>query len=249
MNKHFAHKIRAFSILEVIITISVLLVMVLAVSDNMKNSIDVQLGVAVENQITHRLSLGIKQIVNDLEHAYILDTKNQSLNPAIRATKALFRITKGSSDELFITTFSKRGRLANSFESDQTFVVYKVDNDSETGLTNLYRGESRIIPDNFRTLPPLRLVTPNVKSLKITPWRGDQFTKNSGWDTDKSEWRNTLPGMVEVELEIYTEENGEEACAEIRVCTAKINTIVYIARSQNAKPSRKPSSTIRWTKL
>ena len=63
---------RGFSLLEVMITMSILLGLVIAVAAMMRSSVDLKMALAREARITHRLTLAIARVAWDIEHAFIV---------------------------------------------------------------------------------------------------------------------------------------------------------------------------------
>jgi len=187
--------------------------------------------------------LAMQRLSDDIQHAFILDSQRQELNYVERATKSIFTFRQsGGSSELRLTTQSHKPITANSRESDQTFVSYKVEKDNSTGRPNLYRGDTRVIPTNLEEELPEQILARNVKSLKIWAWNGEDWREE--WNSNKSDWRNMLPRMVRVEIEAYANEPEDESVAfDENGPTQTLKTVIFVQRSiQNREPRDAPKS-------
>jgi hypothetical protein len=155
---------------------------------------------------------------------------------------------EGEDAELAMTSFVHQALLKNAHESDQSYIVYKLMQDKEkgSGPKNLYRGETKVMPADFREDPPLRLLARAVKSFRVKPWNGEQWEKDQ-WDSTRSEWRNLLPSMVEVQIEGYEDDmEGTNETPSDTAPTAIVKTVVYIPRSLGMKELKQRSNSPRW---
>ena len=114
--------------------------------------------------------------------------------------------TKLSSDtsELRFTTMSHEPIVANSHQSDQTYVIYKIEKDFDTNMLALYRGETKVIPEKLDDDAPFELLAKHVKAIRVWGWNGDGWKER--WDTRKSEFKHMLPKMVKLEVEVFDKE-------------------------------------------
>lgn len=238
-----------YTLLEIIISISILLMMTFAVSSLMRSNIDMRFALAERAAVTHRSSLAMQKIVQDVQHSFIISSRDQIRNPGTRKNNGLFKVEVGSiGDQLWLTTMAKLPLVANNHESDTTLVVYKIEEDPEAiGRRRLMRGEAKRIPDDLREEIPLQLLASNIKSLRIWGWRGDDWSKET-WDTTRSDWRNKMPYMVTVEIEAYetdpllasqSKDSNEEP-------TAKVRTVVFLPLATGFEELRQQATTIRW---
>jgi type II secretory pathway pseudopilin PulG len=231
------------TLLEIIFSVILLLLMTMAASSVIRNGIDVRFEMSQKAKVNHRLMLAMQRLSDDIQHAFILDSQRPDLNYVERATKSIFTFRQsGGSSELRLTTQSHKPITANSRESDQTFVSYKVEKDNSTGRPNLYRGDTRVIPTNLEEELPEQILARNVKSLKIWAWNGEDWREE--WNSNKSDWRNMLPRMVRVEIEAYANEPEDESVAfDENGPTQTLKTVIFVQRSiQNREPRDAPKS-------
>lgn len=240
---------RGFTLLEVVLSISILLTVSVAATQMIKTSINMREGISAKAKINHRMTVAMQKVVNDLTHAYIISTVRAEFKPEARATKTTFKTKRGNGDntELALTTTTHRALLANSYESDQTYVVYRLQEDQNNrDVVNLMRGETKVLPQSFNEDPPMTMLARNIKSFKVWPWTGEAWEKER-WDTDRSEHRNMLPQMVMVEIEAYDDdpEEGDRVDGKERP-TVKMSSVVYLPRAYGMKEPKERPKTIKW---
>ncbi len=236
------------TILEIIISISILLFMTFAVSSLMRSNIDMRFALAERSAVTHRSSLVMQRLVQDIQHSFIISSRDQIRNPGTRKNNGIFKIEVSSGgDQLTLTTMSKMPLVANNQEADTTLVVYKMEDDPESiGRRRLLRGEAKKIPDDLKEEIPMQVLATNMKSIKLMAWRGDDWSKDS-WDTTRSEWRNRLPYMVTVEVEAFETDpllvQNRESADEP---TSLMRTVVFLPFATSFEEMRPQASTVRW---
>ena len=236
-----------FTILEVVLTLSFILILSLAATNIMRSTIDKRQALAQSARITHRISFAMEKIADDLQHAFILSSKRTNdLNSFDRRTKTIFKVVnRPSASELIMTTMNHRSILRNSHESDQSLVIYRLQEAKDSpGRTHLYRGESKSIPENFSDEPTLELFARDIKKLSVFPWKGDSW-ENDKWDSGSSDYRDKIPKMVRVELEAWEEEANEKK-PELERVTVALKTIIHIPRAFEFKEAKDASSSIRY---
>lgn len=193
---------QGFTLLEVIITIALLMTITMAVASAIKGGFDVRLGIAENGIVDHRLSVMMQKINEDLSHAFLIPTMDQT-RIGNRRRGTFFAIKMGDSDELRLTTLSRRPFLRNMKSSDQTYVVYKVEKDKDNAAwSHLYRGETQILPEKFDEIEDMRLLGKYVKKLKFEAWNGTEWAKFD-WDSSRGEYKDKMPHMVKVRLEAW----------------------------------------------
>lgn len=245
MNKEYRSNEEGFTLLEVILTIVILLTLSVAATNMIRGSLNMKTALSQSAKVTQRLSVTMDRVVTDLTHSFIVNTKAAELNWAERETKTIFKVKmSGESSELYLTTMTHRSLRANSYETDQTYVVYKLEEDKKiSGRTNLYRGETKVLPENFRDEIPMELLAKDIKEFKIEPWTGDGWSKD-GWNSNRSEHRNMLPRMVRVTIIGWEEEvlegDNPETYDDI---TTKLITSVFIPKAIGMKQLKDPVSS------
>lgn len=231
------------TLIEIIFAVTLILIMTIATSSVIRSGIDMRVELSQKSKVNHRMMVAMERIVDDLQQAFILDSQRVELNYVERATKSIFSIF-GASDgiELRLTTMSHQVMFANAPESDQTFVLYKLQKDTKTQITNLYRADNKVIPTNFDEDPPMQILARNIKSFKLFAWNGDDWREE--WNSNKSEWRNMLPRMVRIEIEAYSSDPIDDTHGmEENDPTVALRTVVFIPRSvQTREPKEAPKS-------
>lgn len=245
-------KEKGFTLIEVIITLAILATLTIAVSAMMKASFDVRAGLAEDDEVTHRLSIAMQKISNDLQNAFIVSSKENTLRNAIeRKTGTIFKIDKGNDiDKLYLTTLTHQSVLANASESDQTYVAYELmDDKKNSSYKHLYRGESSILPPadtNFKENPPMKIIARYIKAFRVKAWRGDDWL-NDRWDSTRGDTKDKLPRLVSIEIEALAREPSEGveiSSKEEDVVTIK--SVVFVTRSIEYTELKQRMSSIKW---
>ena len=230
--------------LEVIFSIMILLVLAMTAASLIRNGVDLQMSLSQQAKVSHGLSVAMKRLTSDLQHAFLIDRKRLEYFFSTRKMKTYFEVkTRGNNSTLMLTAMNNQARMMNAQESDQTFIVYRVERDDTTGLSNLLRGQTKYIPERFRERDvPTEVLAKNIRALRIKPWDGNQFRNE--WNSDKAEWRDKLPYMVEVEIEAYEVDLIDEERVEDESQTpySTMRTVIYIPRARGKKQRRDPSS-------
>jgi prepilin-type N-terminal cleavage/methylation domain-containing protein len=247
---------RGFSLLEVIISLAIITTLAVALTTMMRSSFDIREGLSENSRVNHRLAASMSKVVHDLMHAYVISEKEvlRTNNIDLRIIKTLFQIeSSGSAEVLRMTTMSHVPRMKNANESDSTFVVYRLQENSENGRTNLMRGESKRKPEDFRDDPKLRVLAENIKAFRIQAWRGDDWMKDR-WDSTRGDTKGMMPRMVKVEIESYPDEAVEgdrpsQPLSSDSDIGPKVSTVVTLPMAMSMNEVRASTSTIRWEKL
>ncbi|SME95503.1 Type II secretion system (T2SS), protein J [Pseudobacteriovorax antillogorgiicola] len=229
--------------LEVIFAIMILLVLSITAATLMRTGVDLQLSLSEQARVSHRLAVAMKRLTNDLQHAYMIERQRPEYLYTTRKMKTHFEVkTRGNNATVMLTTMNNKPMVANSPEADQTFVVYKIEQDTDTGMSNLYRGQTKYIPEDFRENDvPMEVLAKNVRSLRVRPWDGTDWKDE--WNSSKSEWRDLLPYMVQIEIEAYEVDPLEgERFEEADQPYSTMRTVVYIPRSWGSSQKKQPSS-------
>jgi len=247
------------TLLEMILSISLLMVITVTAADMLGNNFEVRQGLSENNSATQRMSTAMQRLVWDLQHAYLLD-RNDIRRPdgrigGMRAA-TIFRIDPGVRDshELRLTTKSHRPQIANAPEGDTVYVVYKLEESRlYPGRYNLLRGSTKLVPEDFREDPPMRVIARHVKMLNLQSWRGDDWVADR-WDSTRGEWRDNIPHLVKVELEVWMDAPPDELADVMSGqlddnATAVVRTIVHIPVASGFEQMRAVSGSVRWDRL
>lgn len=240
---------RGFTLLEVILSMGILLVLTMAVTQILRASFDMRAGLSNNAAVTHGMANAMDKISRDLKQAFIVSGKDTSKNAVGRRTKTLFRIEPASDgDKLSLTTMSKTPRHAGVAESDITYVTYELrEAEDSPGRKHLYRGEAQFIPEDLRDPVPLQILARHVKSIKLKSWTGDKWSTDR-FDSSRSDTRDKMPKMVAIEIEFYADQPdaGEQADPAQENNTIWIKSVVYLPMSQESAEIAQPVGTIKW---
>ncbi len=232
----------AFTLLEVMITLSILVTMVYAIAQMVRTGFDVKEALSQRAKVTHRFNVALEALAKDLTGAFIISTKDTTRDGNQKRT--LFRITKGDSDSLAFTYVGHQAIRTNAKESDISFVKYEIrESKTEPGRKHLYRGESPRVPKDFKDSIPMFVLAEDVGSLKIEAWQGDEYSKNK-WDSSQGDTKDLLPQMVRVTI-LAWEETPEERLGKDIKPSVQYTTAIYMPyaldfnelRSRNASYS------------
>jgi len=233
--------------LEIIFSIMILLVLTTTSAMMIRNGIDMRIALSEQGRVTHRLEIAMNKVSQDLQHAFLLDRRRGETYFTTRATKPLFETSlSGGSSKLRLTTMTNRPLREHAKESDQTFVTYELEKDDATGLTHLVRGQGSILPQNFNEEIPQQILAKYIKSFKVLPWSGDNWRDD--WNSDRADFRDLLPHMVQIEIEAWDINPMVEELIENEelLPTVTIRTVVYIASSWGMRETKQGTSSIKY---
>lgn len=233
--------------IELMFSISILLVLTTTAAVMIRNGIDMRLAVSEQGKVTHRLQITMSKLTNDLEHIFLLDRRAVEVRYPARSTKAIFEIDpQGGGSTLRFTSLSHRSIEENSKQSDQTFITYQLEDDDQTGLKKLVRGESLWIPERFQDELPTQTLATYVKNLRVEAWNGDRWVEE--WNSERGEFKDLMPHMLSIELEVYdVSPNIEEIIDNPNeLPLVNVRTILYLNRSWGMKEVKQASKTIKY---
>jgi len=247
----YSNDTAGFSLLEVMITISILLGLIITITTMLRSSIDLKVSLAREGRITHRLSAVISKVAWDVEHAFVVGLNDTPRGGSERKFKTIFRIDRSSDrDKLAMTITGNVQGEPGAPVGDTAYVVYEIrDSKNTPGRRDLYRGVMSANRDDLKEDPPMRVFAKNIKTFRISPWRGDDWSTDR-WDSSRGEWRDKLPAMVKIEIETWNEdedlpeEKKDEMTSDNNVVL--LQTIVSIQQARGMKELKLGSNTVRW---
>ena len=231
---------RGFTLLEILIAMSILMSIVLAVTTMLRNSLDIKFALSEKNTVTQKINRVLYKISHDLAHAFILSKKDMLRDGGKGRT--IFQIEKGSeSDILKMTYLAHKANEANAHEASFSYVVYKLEGSKKyPSRRHLYRGGAPRIPESFKDDPDFKLFADNVSSVRFLPWNGEKFTKEK-WDSDNSQTRDKIPHMVLVEVAVWMDDPPEEGESRENDNSVELySTIVYLGNSLDVPEIKTP---------
>lgn len=240
MNKGLLKSQSAFTLIEVMITLTILVTMIYAISQLIRSGFDVKEALSQRAKVTHRFDVAMEALSNDLSGAFIVSTKDTTRDGNKRRT--LFRITKGDSDSIAFTYVGHRAIRENAKEGDISFVKYEVrESKKNPGRKHLYRGEAPRVPSDFKEHIPMFILAEDVASIKFDSWRGDEFTKDR-WDSQNSETRDLIPHLVRITIQAWEDSPDDRLGKDIKP-TVQYSTVINLPYSLDFKEQKPGVST------
>ncbi len=218
-----------FTLIEVVITISILAGMVLIISQMLRGSFDMRQSLSQKNQVTGRINRAMLQMNHDLTHVFIIDDRMPLRSDQIHK-RTLFRVEKSlGMSTLSFTYMGHRAHNQNAAESNLSYVVYQIQPSKKIpGRSHLFRGEYPRVPESFKEKPPMEPFVEYIKSMSIEMWDGEKWQKD-GWDSTRSDTNNRLPHMVRITLQAWNQEPVEGVTPdESQESLTQYSTIVYV---------------------
>ena len=229
------------TLLEIIFAVTLMMIMTMATTSVLRNGLDMRLELSQRSRVTHRINIVMQKLSDDLQHAFLVPSQQSFLRKT--DIKTLFRVKPwDNSTELRLTTMNHIPHMSGSHESDQTFVVYRIEKDSKTNRPNLFRGEASTIPENLEQEIPKSIIARNIKAIRLSPWNGVDWKED--WDSSKSDWRDQLPRMVKIEIEAYSYDPADpDELVNEKDQTYTMRTVIFIPRSTMGKEPKEPVKT------
>ena len=134
---------------------------------------------------------------------------------------------------------------------DTAYVVYEVRDAADTpGRRHLYRGISSATREDLKENPPMSIFVHNIKTFKISPWKGDDWSSDQ-WDSSRGEWRDRpLPKMVRIEIETWNDDDEiprqQNADQTPDDNVVGVKTVVMIQQARGMQELRQPATSVKW---
>jgi hypothetical protein len=215
----------------------------------MRSSLDMKIGLSQKANQAGKLNSLLTLVSNDISHAFMVSVNRDKERVNDGQIRTLFKVSSfGGKTKISLTTMNNTVAKKNLKEGELSFVVYEMkDSEKYPGRKDLYRGAVGVIPEDFREAPPLKLIANGIKGLKLEMWNGDSWV--SDWDTEKSDYKQSIPKMVRINLTGYTMYplEGEEDIARgtDEFDTRRI-TAVYLPYSQKSKELKSKTGSINY---
>lgn len=204
---------RGFTLIEVLLAVSLLLGVATAVYTSMATSFETKKMVSQLNDRHHEARQVIGRMAKELRQAFLRAELNQALREEGPTMVTRFL---GQDDELYFQTTAHLRLQAGSRESDQCEVQYFLrranrDTPFKDGQT-LYRRESKRLDDDPEKGGSVWPVLDGVKELKFEYWDDAKEIGDDAWQADwDSNDNNTLPARIRITLVLASErENGKD---------------------------------------
>lgn len=207
-------KMRGFTLIEVLLAVTLLLGVATAVYSSMHTSFETKNMVTTLNERHHEARQVLARMAREIRQSFLREELNQALRQSDAVVVTRF---KGGDDELYFQTTSHLRLQAGSRESDQSEVHYFLrrsnrDTPYKDGQT-LYRRESRRLDDDPEKGGAVWPVLDGVKELKFEYWDDNKEIGDNAWqrDWDSQDMNNSTPARVRITLVLASErERGKD---------------------------------------
>ena len=194
------------TLIEILIAIAVMGLMMMMAWSTINSAGNVRTDFEAIEERNHEVRVAMARVVHDLESAYLSGNEVKELDN--RRT-----MMKGSEDELTFSTFSHNPMWADANESDQTIVVFNVDQDRRTkGARSLFRRELRR-PSNERLESEpaeVDVLLRDIDSFELEYWDWKDKDWQASWDTTKADTeKDRLPVRIRITIE-YKNPRGDK---------------------------------------
>ena len=197
---------RGMTLIEILISITIMGLMMLVAWTTIKSSSEARVTFEALEDRNHEVRLGLARMVFDLESAYLSANEDDKLDD--RRTMFI-----GKEAEVRFSNFGHMSLWANANESDQTVVVYYLDDDREDSLRDsLYRKELRRQSNEDWENEPgeLDVLIRGLDKLELEYWDWKDESWQSDWDSTKTDAeQNRVPTRVRVKV-TYKNPRGDE---------------------------------------
>ena len=195
---------RGLTLVEIMISMAIMALMMMLAWTTIHSAGDARGNFEAIEDRNSEVRVAMARMVNDVESAYLSRNENQNLDN--RRT-----FMKGKNDELTFSTFSHSPMWADANESDQTVVMYHVEQDRRTRQPALFRRElRRTSNERFDSEPAeLDVMLGGIEKLEISYWDWKDKDWQSSWDTTKVDGeKDRLPVRIRIAIE-YKNPRGD----------------------------------------
>lgn len=187
---------RGFSLLEVVVAISILAMIVLITFESISNSLTTREALETEDSSNQSARVALDRLRRDLRLAYL--TPNTA---AVNTYVTTFVGQNRDPDVLFLASLSHHRMYRESRECDQTEITYWAEPDPDvSGAYALLRREAPRIdnePDQQGLIAPLAYKLKSMDFRYLNPKTNEWLEE---WDSSGVEQANKLPRAVQVVL-------------------------------------------------
>lgn len=206
LGARFARLQAGLTLVEIMIAMAIMGLMMMLAWTTIHSAGDARTNFEAIEDRNNEVRVAMARIVHDLEGSYLSKNENTELDN--RRT-----LMKGKDDELTFSTFSHTPMWADANESDQTVVVYNLDQDRrDRGTTSLFRRELRR-PSNERIdgePADVDVLLRDVDKLKLEYWDWKDKDWQSSWDSTKQDTeKDRLPTRIRITVE-YKNPRGDK---------------------------------------
>ena len=190
-----------FTLLEIVIAITVLAMMMLSMSMILRNSQEIQDESSARAALAQMGRNAMEIMRRELSQAYLSPNQTDEW-------KTLFKASDTDPiDEVYFVAKSHEKRYANVKESDLAELHYSSESDRDGGaFRTLLHRESPIVDDDPERGGTVLAMSHNVRELELRYYDEKKEEWLEEWDSESTDYANRLPRAVEIRLEL---EDGE----------------------------------------
>lgn len=185
-------KTKAFTLIELLLSVMILALLGIYAWMSINASFESQKTMERFARLQEMGSAVLGKLSLDLGQAFIIPS-SQNLT-----------FFKGRENEIEFTSLSKAPLTIDAKESEQTEITYKMDNNpNRTGLNLLLRSETSFLdgPIEKREEDKFEVLTGQLVSWSLE-YSKDGRVYVKAWDTTTAEYRDTLPKIIKVTIEL-----------------------------------------------
>lgn len=245
----FKNKKSGFTLLEVIITISLLAAIMISVTALLSGSLDMKLALSQRTQIAATINRVMTIMAEDLTHSFMLSVNEDKERVSQGVPRTIFEYSNfAGRPKVAFTSMRNTSIKRNAGEGELSYIVYEIrDSERYPGRKDLYRGVTGVVPTDFKDEPAMKALAVGIKSIKLEMWNGSDWREE--WSTKKSEFKQSIPKMIRITVVGYStvpeEGQADEATETDEFDTTRVS-VVYLPYSQRFEELKSGSSTINF---
>lgn len=193
-----------FTMLEIIIAISILAAMVLTMTQITNGIVKTNDDVTALNDQRHSVVLALSKISDDIRMAFLVDKKYYGTD------QCFFTGFVGTSTSLNFSTLSNVHYVKNRRDTDQIQVGYSLIS-GEDGYSNLMRRQTDYLTDKLETGGNSFVLLDHVKEVRFEYYDANKKSWEQSLDTGSVSSAGTLPSMVRVYLTVVGSPISEDS--------------------------------------
>jgi type II secretion system protein J len=195
-------KTRGFSLIEVLISASLLALIGGLLLQSLSSSIDAKDAVDSTSNRYHLVRSAMSRMIDEISMAYL---SNHRSSLEIRAQTGF----KGEHDSLNFTAFGYVPRVEDSKQSDQRELGYFLATDPKTLTQSLMRREQPNPDLKFDEGGRVQTLLPNVREVEFAFFDPQKNEWAEKWDAAGTEL-NRLPSRVRIKFKVVLEDGTEQ---------------------------------------
>ncbi|MBI4365931.1 MAG: prepilin-type N-terminal cleavage/methylation domain-containing protein [Deltaproteobacteria bacterium] len=206
------HAERGMTLLEVMIAVALLTIIFVALSQMLRGMTTGRRRIEQRAERIHAARVVLEKMAGDIGMAFLATAPGmRGINAGSAVLETAFRGSdRGEEDELDFTTFAGRRYLADSRESDQRKVGYKIASHPETpDIKQLVRREATVVEGDVREGGTTMALADDIRSLQLEYYDPEKGEWGPDWDSSERAHFGKLPGAVRITI-AFPDPNHED---------------------------------------